>query len=306
MRPKNELKLDEIEKFCINSKNKFNWLQITGGEPFQRGDINQIARIFNKYNSLYIISSPTNSLCNPKRIYERVEDILQQNESRFVLTLSLDGFGDLHDKIRGIKGNFAGVCKTYETMKPLLERYSKFQIVFGYTMSKFNEGQLENTIKGMKNLYPEITYNDFHVNKAQNSENYYSNPNDDITPNSEIAIAELTNLLAKRTLNIQREISTMGFIEREFLRGLIYFCKTGKSPIQSKELEVSCYMDSYGNVFPSIMTFEKIGNIRQSDYKLKTLWDSKEAKRVRVQNRKHNPRHVTSCEFYQSKLAQLF
>ena len=302
MRPKNELRLDEIENFCKKSRGKFNWLQITGGEPFVRSDIDKIAEIFNKYNLLYIISSPTNSLCNPKRVYEKVKRILDMKESRFVLTLSLDGFGDLHDYIRGIKGNFVGVCKTYETMKPLLKEYSKFKIVFGYTMSKFNEGKLETTIRGMQELYPEISYNDFHVNKAQNSENYYSNSADDITPNPNVSILELRNLLDKR---IKKPFETMDFIEREFIKGLIYFTQYQQSPIQSKELEVSCYMDSYGNIFPSIMTFEKIGNIREVEYDLNALWTNNEAKRVRVNNLKHNPRHVTSCEYYQSRLAQL-
>lgn len=297
-RPKGELTLEEIQSLAKNSP-FVKWLQITGGEPFVRSDIDKIAQAFAK--NLYILSIPTNSLCDTRMVKEKVKSILSFGIPNFVLTLSLDGYEQLHDTIRGVHGNFRRVIETYNSLEGLQSKH--FKIVFGYTMSRMNEGKLAETIQRMTRLLPQISADDFHLNLAQNSGNYYENLENDITPNKQVAIAELKQFLPMRSNSFNK----FNFIETRFVKGLISFSESGKSPLLTKELESSCFLDSFGHVYPSIMWDESIGNIRQSGYDLRKLWYNNKAQEIcDVIKNGGSPQHWTSCESYQTMLGHLF
>lgn len=297
-RPKAELTIEEIQSLAKNSR-FIKWLQITGGEPFIRSDIEEIASAFSK--NLYILSIPTNSLCNSRMIKEKIRSILSLKIPNFVLTLSLDGYEQVHDEIRGVKGNFRRVIENYYSLEGLQSK--RFKIVFGYTMCKANEGKLIETVQRMSRLLPEITANDFHINLAQNSGNYYENLENDITPDRKTAVEEIRKFLSMRTHN---HFDKLDFIEKRFLNGLVSFCETGKSPYLTKELESSCFLDSFGNVFPSIMWEKSIGNIKDSNYDIMRLWENREALSLReIMRRREHPQHWASCEAYQTLLGNV-
>ena len=71
IRPKNELTLEEIEKFAEKIPN-IQWLRLTGGEPFMRRDYVDIVRLFDKnLPNLIILSTPTISI-KPEDIYAKI------------------------------------------------------------------------------------------------------------------------------------------------------------------------------------------------------------------------------------------
>ncbi|MDE1824747.1 MAG: radical SAM protein, partial [Candidatus Micrarchaeota archaeon] len=56
IRPKGELTLDEIRNFA-RQNNYFKWVELTGGEPFLRQDIVEIARTFrDECKGLYLLT----------------------------------------------------------------------------------------------------------------------------------------------------------------------------------------------------------------------------------------------------------
>ncbi len=297
IKPTNELSTDEIRKFA-EKNNYFKWVQLTGGEPFLRSDIVEIARAFSdSCKNLYIMTMPTNSLCSADVITKNVEEILKLGIPKVEVTVSLDGYRELHDKIRGIPGNYDRAIAIFKRLIELKSRYPNLGMVFGYTMSKFNQGQFEKTYQEVKKDIPSIRYNDFHINLAQTSENYYKNESDDIRQSSEEAVKEITYVLSKR----ESELGIIPTLEKAFLKNLITFAKTGKSPMKSKALDASLYLDSWGNVFPSIMWNRKIGNVRETDYSLISIWDGSEAQQVRKDVRDgREPDQWTSCEAYQT------
>ena len=172
IKPKGELDLREIRAFA--DKNPyFKWIEITGGEPFLRSDIVDIVKAFAESSkSLYVLTMPTNSLCRLESEIERIEEILKIGIPKVSITLSLDGYGELHDKIRGIPGNYSRVMAMAKKLKELQATYKNLFFVFGYTMSKFNEGRLIDTVESVKKEMPWVTYNNFHVNAGQVSEIY--------------------------------------------------------------------------------------------------------------------------------------
>lgn len=296
MKPKGEMTIEEVREFVAKNQ-YFKWVELTGGEPFLRSDIVEIAKTF-KENSkgLYILTMPTNSLCNQDMVERKLREILALGIPRVAITVSLDGYRELHDRIRGIPGNYDKAIAMFKRLKELKKEYNNLYFVFGYTLSKFNKGEFAKTYEEVKKDIPDIRYNDFHINLAQVSGNYYNNASDDIKANNSEIVGEL-ELISK---NRQFEFGVIPLIEGAFTRKLVEYAKTGYSPMKSRSLEASLFMDSFGNVYPSIMWDQKIGNVREVNYDLSKLWNNELAQKVRNDIKEgKEPNQWTSCEAYQ-------
>jgi len=302
IKPKNELTLDEIKKFA-EKNNYFKWIELTGGEPFLRSDIVEIARTF-KENSkdLFLLTIPTNSLVNHNLVENKIRQILDLKIPKVAITISLDGYKELEDKLRGVTGNYEKAIDLYKRLKQLQKSYKNIYVVFGYTISALNKGEFMKTFEAVKHDIPEITYNDFHINLAQISD-YYENSNLQISTYGKDVAEEIKSILEKRI----KTLSPFDIIEERFLKGLVYFAETGKMPMPSRSLEASIFLDSYGNVFPSIMWSKRIGNIRETDYDISPILKSNDAEEVyKTIKEGKEPLQWTACEGYQSILGSLF
>jgi MoaA/NifB/PqqE/SkfB family radical SAM enzyme len=297
MKPKGELSLDEIKEFAKNN-NYFKWIEITGGEPFLRSDIVEVVRAF-KENSknLYIVTIPTNSLTDHDTVIKRIQGILELGIPKLAITVSLDGYRELHDKIRGVPGNYDKAIDMYKRLLELKNTHRNLYVVFGYTLSNLNKGQFAKTFEEVKREIPSITYNDFHINLAQISDNYYGNSNLQISVSGEDVAKEIAQIVSKR----KKVLNPIDLIEHTFLKGLASYAKTGKMPMHSRSLEASVFVDSFGNVFPSIMWNTKIGNIKEADYYIEKLLHTEQAKAVyKAIKEGKEPLQWTSCEAYQA------
>ena len=106
-----QMSLDEITKISKSLPNLFQ-LTLTGGEPSLNKNLPEIVKIFSKYSNLSKCTIVTNGMLY-KRIGDFVEKMTIENpEIDFRLSLSVDAIGDLHDKIRGVKGSYDNVIKT--------------------------------------------------------------------------------------------------------------------------------------------------------------------------------------------------
>ncbi len=297
IRPTGELDLREIREFASRNPH-FKWIEITGGEPFLRSDIVDILRAFHESSKgLYVLTMPTNSLCNTDTVAQRIEEILKMGIPKVSITISLDGYRELHDKIRGIPGNFDRCMAMARRLKELQSRHGNLFFVFGFTMSKFNESQLIRTVEEVRKELPWASYRNFHVNAGQTSEVYYRNQDISLKPDSAAMSAELGTLIKRRGF----DMGVIPIIESAFLRKLDRYIKTGKAPMRGRSLDVSLFLDSYGNVYPSIMWGRKIGNIRDVGYDLSKLWENQEANEVRRLIREgKEPDAWTACEAYQA------
>ncbi|MDE1828313.1 MAG: radical SAM protein [Candidatus Micrarchaeota archaeon] len=303
IKPKGELSLEEIQEFAKKNTH-FKWVELTGGEPFLRSDIVEIARAF-KENSkgLYILTMPTNSLCNLDMVMKRITEILELGIPRIAITVSLDGYRELHDMIRGVPGNFDKAMEMFKRLQALKKRYSNLFFVFGYTMLRQNQGQFMRTFEEVRKVIPDIKYNDFHLNLGQMSDNYYHTKNSDIkVSNAQLVSNEIEDVIKRREF----DPSMIQAIERTFLVRLAEYARTGKQPMRSRSMEASLFMDSWGNIYPSIMWNKKIANVREIGYDLGRIWHSPEAEQVRREIREgKEPVQWTSCEAYQAIIGNI-
>lgn len=82
---------------------------LNGGEPTLRKDLGQITKVlFEELPKLSQIALITNGF-KYKEVIERVDEIgkiVKENNGTFNMMVSLDGYGEMHDAVRGKPGNF--------------------------------------------------------------------------------------------------------------------------------------------------------------------------------------------------------
>jgi MoaA/NifB/PqqE/SkfB family radical SAM enzyme len=295
-KPGDELTLQEVQEFAMKN-DSFRWIELTGGEPFLRRNIVEIVRAFRENSrGLYLLTIPTNSLCDHDKVIAQLREMAGMRIPKIAVTVSLDGRRELHDTVRGIPGNYEKAIAMFRRISELRKEHPGVFPVFGYTLSRLNQGRFMETYESVRRDLPGITHNDFHINLAQLSDNYYSNAGEDILPDRQVALDDLTYLLG----NMRRR-SVVSGIEYTFIKKLIEFIRTGSPPMKCRSLDASLFLDSVGNVYPSIMWNSKLANLREIGYDLGRIWRGAEANEVRGLIREgKDPKHWTSCEAYQS------
>lgn len=303
MKPEGELDIKEIEEFARKNP-YFRWIEITGGEPFLRADIVEIVRAFSRNcKGLYVLTMPTNSLCNKEMALSKIEEMLSMGIPKLSITVSLDGYKEMHDRIRGVPGNFDKAIEMFKGLEALKKKHRNLYFVFGYTLSKQNQNAFWRTFNEVKARIPNLRVNNFHINIAQVSESYYKNGESNIAADRMVAADVVMEVLKRR----KAEAGAIPVMEDIFLNRLVDYLVDGKQPVKSKSLDASLFMDSFGDVYPSIMWGRKIGSIRESGYYLDKIWNSEAAGEVRrLIDEGKEPSSWTACEAYQSIAGDIY
>jgi len=99
-------------------------LWLSGGEPTLRRDISDVIDLFVKNNGVNRIIIPTNGLIK-SRVFEIVDRALANNPRiDLYLNIALDGYGQTHDRIRGVPGNWTKALDCIESLYPLKTKYT--------------------------------------------------------------------------------------------------------------------------------------------------------------------------------------
>ncbi len=114
-----ELTLDEIDKMTKTLGNTLVNVNFTGGEPFARKDIVDIAKLYIKNTSIRSIYITTNGSL-PERIINFAKKINEADpELELCFQISIDHLPENHNKIRKIDNLFENCILTYKSLKNL-------------------------------------------------------------------------------------------------------------------------------------------------------------------------------------------
>ncbi|MCD6403509.1 MAG: radical SAM protein [Candidatus Aenigmarchaeota archaeon] len=292
LKPRNELTLEEIKIFARKAK-FFKWVRITGGEPFLRKDYEEIIKVFDE-NGVYVITTPTNGLTT-SLIERKAKNVLSSIRARYVITVSLDGPKDIHDKIRGITGSYERSITTYIRLKKLERFYPNFRVMFGYTISNLNVGKFFQMVESVRRFIPEITYDDFNVNLVHSSEIYYhTKKKTDIAKRMKTEVLKI--LKKKKPFS-----SAIDFIEFIYLSLAREYIETKRTPLPCKVYNLSAFVDPVGNVFPCTIFNFKLGNLRDFNYDILRILKSRRALKARKLIKDGKCPHCwTPCEAHQN------
>lgn len=116
---RDDLTFDQIHTIARTAP-AFEKLWLSGGEPFLRPELAEIAALFARYNGVRNVNLPTNGLL-PAKIFAAVDRMLELAPGLTIdLNFSLDGLANTHDAIRGVPNNF---IRTLETIREAEARY---------------------------------------------------------------------------------------------------------------------------------------------------------------------------------------
>lgn len=295
--PEGELTQQEIETFFKRS-NKFNWVDLTGGEVTLRNDFTEVAAaIVTNCRDLYHLHTPTNGLA-PALIERKVKEILALEPNRYVITVSLDGPRELNDKIRGIKGDFDKVIDTVQRLRRITDR--RLKVVIGFTLAAGNKGTFTEMIAQVREQIPDMQADDFHMNVVHVSGHYYDNVD------SGALTEDLRDDLRQYRAMRNHKFTPIGFLEDQYLRMADQYLQTGVTPVICQALAGSVFIDSFGFIYPCSIYSKKMANIKDIDYDLEAYWNTKEVIDAREEiERGDCPQCWTPCEAYQSILGKL-
>lgn len=117
-----DLTFEQIRKIS-ETMPRITDLWLSGGEPTLRKDVSEIIDLFVRNNGVNRIIIPTNALIK-SRVYEIVDRALTNNPSiDLYLNIALDGYGETHDEIRGVPGNWEKALACIEAQYPLKEKH---------------------------------------------------------------------------------------------------------------------------------------------------------------------------------------
>jgi len=143
-RPNDDFTLEEYDKTFASIGRDAYWFTFSGGEPTLRKDLPEMVEAAYRHCRPGIINIPTNGI-QDKIIPGRIEQVLQAAPtSEVIINLSLDGIGEKHDIVRGVKGNFERAMRTYAGLKALKGRYKNFTLGVHTVISNFNVDEFDH------------------------------------------------------------------------------------------------------------------------------------------------------------------
>ncbi len=286
-----ELTLEEITKIAKHSPVLYH-ITFTGGETFLREDIDEIVKIFYRFSNTRSVTITTNGTY-PERVGKMVEEMAKSCPNLIVrIPLSMDGFEEVHDRIRGMPGIWKKVLHTYELLRVIADKYSNVKIDVTSVLQKSNLDSIETLV-------------DF-VNNQMRVENHAINyprgaiqEKENILP-EEIKYKEIINRSSEtrkqekyqfpffsRLLILMRGLTEMVIMEIQRKKKMPFVCQAGTSLIE---------MNEYGELFPceTLDTLIKdketlrqpdfkeswMGNVRDHNYDIKQVLKTAPARRV--------------------------
>jgi MoaA/NifB/PqqE/SkfB family radical SAM enzyme len=252
---KNEMKPSEYLKLPYSLRE----INITGGEPFLRDDIDEVVKYIKKacMNARIVISS--NGYLSD-RIESKMRRILNI-DSNVALRISIDGPEYVHNKIRGIDNAFQRALESIIRAKKIGVR----DIGIAMTISNLNVEKICEVFNISEGLNVQFT-----ISVTSSSDIYFGKIDDQIRNFSLEQFDNQIKLIAKKRMNV---LDPKEWARAWFEELLLNYVKTRKRPFHCDAGEGFFYMDSQGNVHGCHIINSYIGNINEYT-NFEELWNN--------------------------------
>ncbi len=299
LKPRDELSLDEIKQIFAKAS-PFLWIDLTGGEVWLRKDFVQVCEtVIQSCPNLLLLHFPTNGYLTEK-IVAGTKEIRKMGSEKLIITVSTDGDEAMNDQVRGIEGGWRKQLETFQKLREI----PGVEAVLGMTLSAANVDHFPQAFAAVKREIPWLGYEDFHVNIVHESPHYLGNDSlylrRNVAPSALAAAAEEYGRLRGKAMH------PVAFLERAYLKRVRRYLESGQTPMRCHALRSSCFIDSWGNVYPCTIYDKKVGSLRESNYDLGEIWNRAETRDLQAEIWESNcPNCWTPCEAYQSILGNM-
>jgi MoaA/NifB/PqqE/SkfB family radical SAM enzyme len=278
VRLKDELSLAEWMKIVEKIDWELSFLTISGGEPFLSRNLEEVAIAFAEQTRPKFVTIPTNALA-PSLVLDKVKRILERTSEQTIwhVNASVDGIGAVHDRIRGVEGNFTKSLGTISSLLELRERHPNLRVGVHTVVSTYNVDKICETVRFFKRLPV-----DNHISEIAEERYELGTVGRPITPYD--SYSKVIPFL-KEALGVRGE----GKLRRSLREA--YYDFVGRWVKDPKRQHVpcmagvaSCHITEEGKLVSCCTRWVKqglMGNMREYDYDLKKAWFSPEANSVR-------------------------
>ena len=258
---------EEFPPELLHKLPKMRSVNITGGEPFVREDIEEIVRILMTKTDRIVFSTSG-------YFSDRIIELAKKYPS-LGFRISIEGLSCKNDELRGRSGGFDKGLRTLLELR----RMGIKDIGFGITVSNNNSADMLDLYELNRNLKMQFATASFH-------NSFYFHKFDNRVTNTDEVCGNFDELIQR----LMRENSPKSWFRAFFNLGLINYIKGGRRMLPCEAGLVNFFVDPYGEVYPcngleKRFWQESMGNIRR----VKTfneLWESEQAERVRSLVRK--------------------
>ena len=274
---KYELTLEEHQKISA-SMGKLAFLSLTGGEPFLRQELPQIAETYCNNNGVRKLAIPTNGWFT-QRVLEGVKYILENcGHTSVDINISVDGIGEDHDEIRGQKGSFDKAMKTYDGLKELKKEFNRLGITILTTVNAKNQYKIMDIYNYMKNNLTEAV---FSVNLVRGGPLNPEIADVDIKQYELITKAIIDDYRNNSRFNKNASLAKISAAKNVIRDDVIAETYKNKEFIsQCYAAQLSGVMYENGDIFCCELLNKKIGNVKDYDYDFGKLWTSDKATEI--------------------------
>jgi len=248
-----EIGVDIYEKLPL-----MNTLNVTGGEPFLREDLDDIVGVLKEKTKRLVISSNGFFTERILKLFDKHKDI--------GIRISIEGLPKTNDELRGIKDGFDRGIRTLIE----LHHIGIKDIGFGITVSDRNAKDMIELYHLAKMMGLEFAtaaiHNGFYFHKFDNRFEY-----------PEIAIGEFKKLIS----DLLKSKKVKDWLRAYFNYGLINYIKGNPRLLPCEMSNDSFFIDPNGEILPCNIMETSMGNLEEKSFE--EIWNSTEAKKVRQQ-----------------------
>ena len=233
------------------------FLNITGGEPFLREELEEI---------IGIVKPKCKRICISTNGYftERVVALAKKFNGEIGIRISLEGLPKANDELRGIPDGFDHGLRTLLQ----LQRMGMKDIGFGITVSDRNAKDLLELYELAKGLKLEFATAVVH-------NGYYFHKFDNVIEKKE-EVSEAFRQLIRELFKTRR---VKNWFRAYFNHGIINYVNGGKRLLPCNMGEDMFLVEPWGDIKACNVLDETMGNIKESDFW--TIWNSERAEEVR-------------------------
>lgn len=252
----------EITPMEMERLPKVKFMNITGGEPFVREDLEEIVEVAFRKSPRVVIST---SGWFEERIIRLAEKF-----PKIGIRISIEGLSLKNDELRGRNGGFDKGLRTLLRLKEMGVK----DIGFGITVSNSNSADMLSLYRLSRSLGMEFATAALH-------NSYYFHKTDNTITNQTEVCGNFSKLIEWQL----KEKHPKSWFRAYFNWGLINYVKGQPRLLPCEAGLVNFFVDPYGDVYPcngleSKYRKESMGNIRTMT-SFEELWRSEQAEHIR-------------------------
>ncbi len=258
----------EIEA-VLEQMPRLTWLDITGGEPFVRPDIERVLHAAATIPpGLTVLHFQTNGWMTERIVAGTKATRAAAPDVELIVTVSLDGPPHVHDVVRGREGSAQRALQTLAQLRAL----PGVEVHVGTTISS-------QTVNSLKQTEALLRARDFdlrrwHWNWLQTSGHFFGN--EDIEPRAVPPGDLLRQHLARRGM----PRTLVELMESIYLVNLEAVSEGEPSGVPCQALRSAAFISPEGDLYPCHLYDRPLGNLRE--HSLAALWHGEDVRAARA------------------------